>query len=108
VKDADVWIGISVDEAERMKDSGLKWYRHVYPLVDMRMTRDRCIEQIRKFGWMVPYKSRCWMCPNQSPAEWKSLKQLNDGDFQKAIELEQQIQAKDQGMFFHPLAIPLS
>ena len=108
VNDTDVWLGISLDEAERMKSSGLNWYRHVYPLIEITpMHRSQCVTQIQKFGWEVPNKSRCYMCPNQSALAWKDLKRRNDGDFEKAAQLENEVRQKDQHVYFHPLAIPL-
>ena len=109
VTDTDVWLGISTDEAERMKSSGLQWYRHVYPLVELApMSRQACVNQVSRYGWEVPYKSRCWMCPNQSPAAWQQMKRLNNGDFDKAVELEKDIRQNDEHVYFHPLAIPLN
>ena len=108
VTDTDLWLGISLDEAERMKGSGLQWLRHVYPLIEIvPMNRAACVNQIQSFGWPVPSKSRCYMCPNQSPLAWKDLKRRADGDFEKAVELENEIREKDPLMFFHPLAKPL-
>jgi len=108
INDTDVWLGISLDEAERMKASGLNWYRHVYPLIEITpMHRSQCVTQIQKFGWEVPNKSRCYMCPNQSALAWKDLKRRNDGDFDKAIALENEVRQNDQHVYFHPLAIPL-
>lgn len=108
VKQTDIWLGISLDEAERMKESDVKWTRNIYPLIEMTpMNRNGCIAQIQKFGWPVPHKSRCYMCPNQSPVAWKQMKQLGNGDFEKAVELEGEIQKKDANVFLHPLAIPL-
>ncbi len=108
VNDTDVWLGISLDEAERMKSSRLNWYRHVYPLIEITpMHRSQCVTQIQKFGWEVPNKSRCYMCPNQSALAWKDLRRRNDGDFEKAAQLENEVRQKDQHVYFHPLAIPL-
>jgi len=108
ITDTDVWLGISLDEAERMKSSGLNWYRHVYPLIEITpMHRSQCVTQIQKFGWEVPHKSRCWMCPNQSPEAWKQMKKLDNGDFTKAVELEKELRMTDEHIYFHPLAIPL-
>ena len=108
VNDTDVWLGISLDEAERMKASGLNWYRHIYPLIEITpMHRSQCVTQIQKFGWEVPNKSRCYMCPNQSALAWKDLKRRNDGDFEKAAQLENEVRQKDEHVYFHPLAIPL-
>lgn len=109
VNDCDVWLGISLDEAERMKSSGLNWYRHVYPLIEITpMHRRQCEIQIKDYGWEVPHKSRCWMCPNQSPEAWKQMKQLNNGDFDLAVSLESEIRKKDEHIYFHPLAVPLN
>ena len=109
VTDTDVWLGISLDECERMKDSGLNWYRHVYPLCEIvPTTRQGCIEQIKRFGWPVPHKSRCHMCPNQSAESWKELKRLDNGDFEKAVALENDIRSTDPDVYLHPLGVPLS
>jgi hypothetical protein len=108
VTDTDVWLGISMDEAERMKPSGLNWYRHVYPLIEITpMHRSGCVNQIKKFGWEVPKKSRCWMCPNQSPQAWRQMHDLDNGDFERARALEAQIRQKDEDVYLHPLAIDL-
>ncbi len=108
VNDTDVWLGISLDEAERMKSSGLNWYRHIYPLIEIiPMRRTGCIAQIQCFGWEVPYKSRCWLCPNQSSEAWRQMKRLDNGDFEKAVILENEIHQKDKDIYFHPLAINL-
>jgi len=108
ITDTDVWLGISLDEAERMKSSGLKWYRHVYPLIELApMNRQGCVNVIQSHGWPVPDKSRCWMCPNQSPQAWKDLKRNQPDDFDKAVKLEDEIRTKDEHMYFHSLAVPL-
>lgn len=108
VNDTNVWLGISIDEAERMKDSGLNWYKHIYPLIEIiPMTRMQCVNQIQQFGWVVPHKSRCWMCPNQSPQAWRQMHDIDNGDYGRALALEQQIRQKDKDVYLHPLAIPL-
>lgn len=108
INDTDVWLGISTDESERMKASGLNWYRHVYPLIEiMPMSRAACVNQIIRFGWDVPNKSRCYMCPNQSTHSFRELYLRHDGDFQKAIDLEKEIQKNDKDVFLHPTARPL-
>lgn len=109
ITDTDVWLGISMDEVERMKSSGLNWYRHIYPLIELvPMNRNNCVSQIKNFGWPVPYKSRCYMCPNQSEEAWKQMKQLGNGDFDKAVKIEEEVRVSDPNIFFHPMAIPLS
>jgi hypothetical protein len=108
VNDTDVWLGISLDEAERMKPSGLNWYRHIYPLIEiLPMHRSQCVNQILSYGWKVPHKSRCKFCPNQSPLAWKQLKDLENGDFDLALALDAEIRTKDPNVYLHPSGLPL-
>lgn len=40
IERAEMWLGISRDEAHRMKDSDVKWLSHRYPLIDLMMNRE--------------------------------------------------------------------
>jgi hypothetical protein len=77
-------IGISLDEAMRMKMSGVKYITNVYPLVEMRMTRADCLNWMQRNGYPLPPKSACKFCPyisnlrlrdmkDNSPEDWKDL-----------------------------------
>ena len=57
------WLGISTDEAERIKPSRTKWIEHRYPLIDLRMSRRDCINWLDDHGRPVPNKSSCKICP---------------------------------------------
>ena len=108
VQSCDLWLGISTDEMVRMKESDVKWMRHVYPLIEILPTsRIQCRAKILQYGWPEPPKSRCWMCPNMSPGSWKQLKHKYPDDFQKAVDLEYELHRTDEKIFLHPLAIPL-
>ena len=108
IDNCDVWLGMSTDEMERMKESELKWYRHVYPLIEIiPMNRHACIHLVEGYGWPKPPKSRCWMCPNMSPQAWKDLKQKWPRDFKLATELEKDLRIKDPDIYLHELGIPL-
>jgi len=96
-KGFDIWLGISRDEAHRMR-SGVKgkWqYRH--PLIDdgRLMSRRDCIALVQSMGWPEPPRSRCWMCPNQGKAEWKDLIENHPADYAKAMAFEAEIKTKD-------------
>ena len=108
VKQADLWLGISMDELERMRPSGLKWLVNKYPLIEMRPTyRYECYTLVGKMGWPKPPKSRCWMCPNMSPLNWRELKKRYPEDFAKAVKFENELQKRDEHMFLHSAAKPL-
>ena len=108
VKQCSLWLGISTDEADRMKANDVKWCKHVFPLIEIVPTnRHQCRSLILSYGWPEPPKSRCWMCSNMSPASWQHLKKLWPDDFNKAVNLESEIQKYDPNVFLHPLAKPL-
>ena len=109
INDCDVWLGISTDEIERMKPSGLNWYRHVYPLIELVPTsRVNCAALVESFGWPMPPKSRCWMCPNQSPLMWSDMRKQQPAEFAKAVAFEQEVQQADPHVWLHKAMIPLT
>ena len=96
-KEFDLWLGISRDESDRMRTGHEgKWqYRH--PLIDdgRLMSRQDCRALVRSMGWPDPPRSRCWMCPNQGPAEWSDLDQNWPEDAAKSKAFEAEIQKRD-------------
>jgi hypothetical protein len=83
-------LGISLDEYQRMRtDSGIDTQILEYPLIDLRLTRQDCMNIISAAGLPVPPKSSCWFCPFHSINTWRKLKEEEPELFDKAIELEQ-------------------
>lgn len=66
-------IGISWDEAHRMKPSGVNYVTNEYPLVDRNLTRGHCLEWMKARGYPQPPKSACIFCPYHSDQQWKAL-----------------------------------
>lgn len=102
------WIGFSVDEAPRvikMRKSQGDDVR--FPLVDLHMSRRDCIRIVEKMGWPTPPRSSCWMCPNMGDHEWREIIKNHPDDFQKAVELEREVRAKDPHAWFHKSCVPL-
>lgn len=95
VKHADLWLGISKDEASRMKDSDVKWLRHFYPLADKGMSRVDCRKIIEQAGLPPAPRSSCWMCPFRGADEWALLP---DDEFTKAQEVEAEIRSVDPSL----------
>ena len=77
------WLGIGIDELERVKTSEGEGFSTNYPLIQLEWDRDRCIEYCESHGW-TPTKSRCYMCPYQSDANWLDLKLNHPEDFERA------------------------
>lgn len=71
-RDVTLWQGISTDEATRAKDSGRKWLTHRFPLLENRISRNDCIQYLKKnTSWTVP-KSACVYCPYRGPRQWRA------------------------------------
>lgn len=109
------WIGISIDEADRMKPSRKKYIENHYPLIDARINRHECLLWMKKNGFPKPPRSACVYCPFHSDAEWLRLKREEPEAFARAVEVEKQYQAAlkqttgIQGIpFFHKSGVPLS
>lgn len=84
-------IGISRDEAHRMRDSGQAWERNVYPLVDLRMTRHDCLLWCQRNGYPTPPRSACVMCPFHSNAEWRDLRDNDPEGWERALAYDDKV-----------------
>jgi 3'-phosphoadenosine 5'-phosphosulfate sulfotransferase (PAPS reductase)/FAD synthetase len=62
-------IGISWDETQRMRDAAFPWLRNEYPLVDMKITRQMCLDWCAEHGLELPPRSACIGCPFKSGHE---------------------------------------
>lgn len=82
------WIGISIDESQRMKPSRVKYMHHRYPLIEMRWGRDTCVEWLKEQGYPIPVRSSCIGCPFHSNDGWA---ELNEDELADAIDFDNKI-----------------
>ena len=103
------WIGISLDEFQRMKDSDVKFITNIYPLVEAKMTCADCIKWLDGHGLEIPPKSACTFCPYHSTMEWRRIKQ-NPQDWEEATEVDGRIRhvRPPYDLFVHRSCKPLS
>lgn len=103
------WIGISWDESQRMKPSDVKYITHRWPLIEKRMTRQDCINWLLAHDLEVPIKSSCVFCPFHNKASWRELRLSGNGDWQKAVEVDEAIRKArpPYDLFVHPSRRPL-
>jgi len=87
----DDWLGISLDETQRMKDSRIKWLRNKYPLVEMRKTRGDCIEFLKEANLPIPPKSSCIGCPFHSNSHWRNVKENLPEEWEDACDFDDRI-----------------
>lgn len=102
------WLGISTDEARRShRSSGVQYVTLRYPLIELGLSREDCVQLIRDAGWPVPIRTSCIMCPRRTMCEWLRLKVENPEDFERACQIEAEIQAVDPAIFLTPGCKPL-
>lgn len=85
------WIGISLDEIQRMKPSRFHYIESIWPLVDREMTRGHCIEWMARNGYPTPPRSACTFCPYRSNKEWHAMKARDPESWAQAMSVDQEI-----------------
>ena len=84
----EVWLGISMDEIQRVKTSTLKRVTYYYPLVENRLSRKDCISFFKGIGFKVPPKSSCVFCPYHSDSSWRYIKNNCKKSWDLALEVD--------------------
>jgi hypothetical protein len=87
------WIGISTDEAHRMKPSPDPRFTNVWPLIDSGMSRQQCLEWMASYGYPKPPRSACVYCPYHSNEEWARIKREEPESFEAAVQYERKLSA---------------
>src|SRR2546422_666521 len=82
------YLGIAYDEIERMNASSEPYITSLFPLIDLQVTRDGCVEIIKRSGLPVPVKSGCYFCPFNNIGRWREVHDAHPDLFLKAMELE--------------------
>jgi hypothetical protein len=90
---AEITVGFSYDEWQRMKPNAEPWAVNVFPLVDEKVTRDDCIAWVEKTYGVTPPKSACIFCPFHGDAYWQSMKDEEPGEFAQAVQFDRDLRA---------------
>lgn len=84
-----LYLGISFDELQRMKQNKNKHITNTYPLVDQKWTRQDCLNWLAdNYPQLNPRKSACIGCPFHSNTEWM---RLDDAQRQDAIDADYEL-----------------
>jgi len=83
-----LWMGISRDEAHRMKPSRINWIQNIFPLIDKGMHRYDCLEWMESAGYQKPKKSACYFCPYHDDKTWMDMKETDPDSWHMAIEMD--------------------
>ena len=107
----DQWIGISTDEAHRVKPSGVRYITNRYPLLDKGMSRQDCLRWVTARGYSLPPKSSCLGCPFHSDAYWVQLREDSPTEWAETVVVDQAIRHGIPGVrgaaYMHRSCVPL-
>lgn len=106
----ELLIGISLDEAQRMKPSRVKYAEHTYPLVDEKITRQDAVGWLASKGYPEPPKSACIGCPFMDNRRWRDLRENRPDEWQDAVEFDaatRQLPRIKGETFLHRQMVPL-
>lgn len=87
-------LGISIDEASRMKPSRVKWLDNCYPLIDAHLHREQCRQIVVNAGLPMPGKSACVYCPYRDDKSWDTMKKNDPESFEQACQFEDSMNEK--------------
>ena len=95
----EVLLGLSYDELLRVKKVNRKssYTRQIFPLVDLKMTRQDCINWMKKNYSKTPPRSSCVFCPYHSDEGWRKLRN-NPKEWKRLVEFDKKLRdPKDRG-----------
>ena len=91
-KQVEMWMGISADEAHRMKPSRDEWITNRFPLIEMDLTRAHLYTWFKqRYPERHLPRSACIGCPYHTNTEWKYLKDNDPKSFQDAVFVDRAI-----------------
>ena len=111
VTTVEMWLGISTDEAIRMKTSRDRWVTNRYPLIEAGMSRRDCAN-----WWAARYdrpleRSACVACPFQSRQRWVETRRRWPELFAEAVAIDARIRSElalDKAPYLHRQRMPLA
>lgn len=96
----NMYLGFSVDEISRVKPSFQSYVENRFPLVDMNMSKDACVNYVEEELGFRPRSSVCNMCfANTFDRVYKIFKEDIEG-WKKLIDLDEAMRYKDKN---HPI-----
>lgn len=105
------WIGISTDEASRMKPSFAHYIEHRWPLIELGMSRRDCGEWVYAHYGRYPPKSACTFCPYHDDALWRDMKMNDPESWADAVDIDKRIRGGVRGttqkLYLHRSMTPL-
>jgi hypothetical protein len=87
----EMLIGISTDEAHRMRPARVQYVRNRWPLIEMGMSRQDCLRWLETHQFPRPPKSACIGCPFRSDASWREMRDNAPDEWKDAVAVDHMI-----------------
>lgn len=92
----ELLMGISNDEIYRMKPNRLPYIQNQYPLIDIKFTRQTCLNWLKENNYPLAPRSACTFCPYHSNEEWLRIKNGNKEEWEEIIKIDTAIRNQDR------------
>lgn len=96
------WIGISTDEAHRMKSAPEAWAVNRWPLIEREFSRATCLQWLAERQYPRPPKSACVFCPYHSDEHCRVMRQNDPESFAEAVAFDHAIRGGFKRSVFAP------
>jgi hypothetical protein len=108
---AEQWIGFSTDEIGRVSNRGdTRYSKSRYPLLELEMSRQQCIDYLTAKGWGDVAKSACLGCPFKNNAEWRRLRDTDPKAWAEVVAFDKEYRngaGMNHQRFLHASCLPL-
>jgi len=108
----ETWIGISLDEIIRAKESRYKWSYNRFPLLELELKRHELIKWFdERYPNQTLTKSSCTFCPYHDDKTWREMK-INDVEsWNDAVDFDKKLRARKtkykHEQYLHRSCLPL-
>lgn len=130
-KEAFVFLGISIDEMQRMNSPEPVKFTNVFPYcnyqlgyrrgnysfreprhISLPMSRNQIVKWLKDAGYPVPPKSSCKFCPYTTNEEWLDMRENEPKDFAYSVSFDRRIRNAKPGdhnskLYLHRSCKPL-
>ena len=110
ITSAEVWLGITTDEIERVSPGDVKWARNRHPFIELALNRADCERWLRDHGYPMPPKSACVACPWTHDARWFDRRENHPEEWADAVAADRalrRIPGIEAECFIHRSRVPL-
>ena len=95
------YLGISLDEASRIRQAKQAYITNRYPLVDARISRNDIMAYMAEHYPGAPVgRSACFFCPFHSIGEWREIRRKYPGLYQEALDMDAALKTVKRGPFY--------